>query len=235
MKKVAVWLLAALLLFSLCACGQSGLRKVNVNEVTHSVFYAPQYAAMALGFFEEEGLEIDLVNGGGSDKSMTALLSGDADIGLMGPETAVYVYNQGKEDHPMIVGQLTKRDGSLLVGREKDDGFDWQSLKGKTIIGGRKGGMPQMTLEYVLKHNGLTPGTDVNVRTVYSLTSWRARLKAATLSSSRSLNLRPAYVNGRARVISWRRWARSAPICPIPAIWCVRRQLRRMRIWFRAI
>ncbi len=165
MKKVAVWLLAALLLFSLCACGQSGLRKVNVNEVTHSVFYAPQYAAMALGFFEEEGLEIDLVNGGGSDKSMTALLSGDADIGLMGPETAVYVYNQGKEDHPMIVGQLTKRDGSLLVGREKDDGFDWQSLKGKTIIGGRKGGMPQMTLEYVRKLNGLTPGTDGNVRT----------------------------------------------------------------------
>ena len=156
-------LLGALALFG--GCTESGLTKVTVNEVTHSVFYAPQYAAMELGYFEEEGIEIDLVNGGGSDKSMTALLSGDADIGLMGPETAVYVYNEGREDHAVIIGQLTKRDGSLLLGKEPDEDFSWQKLRGKTVIGGRQGGMPQMTLEYVLKQNGLEPGVDVNVRT----------------------------------------------------------------------
>lgn len=165
MKKIIAWALCVLTAFCLCACQSTELQKVTVNEVTHSVFYAPQYAAMELGFFEEEGLYIDLVNGGGSDKSMTAVLSGDAHIGLMGPETAVYVYNEGKEDHAVVIGQLTQRDGSFLVGREKDESFDWESLRGTTVIGGRQGGMPQMTLEYVLKQKGLTPGVDVNVRT----------------------------------------------------------------------
>ncbi len=152
-------------LFVLSGCGDQKLTTLKVNEVTHSVFYAPQYAAMNLGFFEEEGLNIELTNGGGTDKSMTALLSGEADIGLMGPEAAIYVYNEGKEDHAVIVGQVTKRDGSFIVGREADEDFDWESLRGKTIIGGRKGGMPEMTLEYVLKSKGLNPGEDVEVLT----------------------------------------------------------------------
>lgn len=165
MKKTLAWFLAACTALLLTGCGSGGLEKITVNEVTHSVFYAPQYAAMELGFFEEEGLAVDLVNGGGSDKSMTAVLSGDADIGLMGPETAVYVYNEGKEDYAVVIGQLTQRDGSFLVGRQQDEDFDWESLRGTTIIGGRKGGMPLMTLEYVLRQKGLIPGVDVNVRT----------------------------------------------------------------------
>ena len=165
MKKGIVLLLVAMLVLAPAGLAQENLQKVTLNEVTHSVFYAPQYVAIELKFFEEEGIEIDLVNGGGSDKSMTAILVSEADIGLMGPETAVYVYNQGKEDHAMIIGQLTNTDGSFLVGRTSDTAFDWQELKGKTIIGGRPGGMPLMTLLYVLKQKGLIPGTDVNVRT----------------------------------------------------------------------
>jgi NitT/TauT family transport system substrate-binding protein len=164
-KRIICLLLSLLFSCALAGCSSSELTKLTLNEVTHSVFYAPQYAAIELGYFEEEGIELDLVNGGGADKSMTALLSGDADIGLMGPETSVYVYNEGKEDHAVVIGQLTQRDGSMLVGREKDENFDWSKLKGKTIIGGRKGGMPEMTLEYVLKQNGLEPGVDVIVDT----------------------------------------------------------------------
>ncbi len=164
-KKSLAGLLAAVTGLLLLGCASDGLETITVNEVTHSVFYAPQYAAMELGFFEEEGLRVDLVNGGGSDKSMTAVLSGDADIGLMGPETAVYVYNEGKEDHAVVIGQLTQRDGSFLVGRKDDPDFTWESLRGATIIGGRKGGMPLMTLEYVLRQKGLVPGEDVFVRT----------------------------------------------------------------------
>jgi NitT/TauT family transport system substrate-binding protein len=109
-------------------------------------------------------LKIEIVTGGGSDKSMTALLAGDAEIALMGPETGVYVINEGKEDHPVIIGQLTKRDGSFLISRvDEKDTFTWESLEGKTIIGGRRGGMPFMTLEYILKKHGLTPGVDVTV------------------------------------------------------------------------
>ena len=165
MKKGIVLLLIAMLLLAPLGLAQEKLQKVTLNEVTHSVFYAPQYVAIEMGFFTEEGIEIDLVNGGGSDRSMTAVLASEADIGLMGPETAVYVYNQGKQDHAMIIGQLTNTDGSFLVGRENDDAFDWEELRGKTIIGGRPGGMPLMTLLYVLKQKGLIPGTDVNVRT----------------------------------------------------------------------
>lgn len=152
----------ALLMVLMLPC--AGLAEVvNVNEVTHSVFYAPMYVAIELGFFAEEGIEIDLVNGGGSDKSMTAVIAGAADIGLMGPETAVYVYNQGKEDYAVVIGQLTRRDGSFLVGRAPDPDFTWDKTLGTTIIGGRQGGMPQMTLEYVLKEKGLLD--QVNVRT----------------------------------------------------------------------
>jgi len=165
MKRLTAAVLCLLMALFLCACSadSSGLRTVTLNEVTRSVFYAPLYAACSMGFFEEEGLQVDIVTGGGSDASMTALLSGEADVALMGPETGIYVVNQGKEDHPMIVAQLTKRDGSFLLGREADSGFDFEKLKGKSIIAGRPGGMPYMTLLYVLRNHGLEPGKDVDV------------------------------------------------------------------------
>ena len=165
MKKILAFLLAALMIVpALCACGKKEQTLVRLNEVTHSVFYAPQYVAMSQGFFEAEGLKVELTNGGGADKVMTAVVSGQSDIGLAGPEASIYVYNQGKEDHPQIIAQLTKRDGSFLVGRS-DGEFSWEDLRGKTVIGGRKGGVPEMTLEYVLRRNGLTPGVDVTVDT----------------------------------------------------------------------
>jgi len=119
---------------------------------------------MSLGFFADEGLEIELTNGGGADKVMTAVVSGQSDIGLAGPESCIYVYNQGKEDYPVIFAQLTKRDGSFLVGRT-DENFSWENLRGKTVIGGRKGGVPEMTLEYVMAQNGVTPHVDAVVDT----------------------------------------------------------------------
>ena len=164
-QKIVCCCLAVLLLLPLWGCGQpSDLTVVRVNEVTHSVFYAPQYVAMSLGFFADEGLEIELTNGGGADKVMTAVVSGQSDIGLAGPESCIYVYNQGKEDYPVIFAQLTKRDGSFLVGRT-DENFSWENLRGKTVIGGRKGGVPEMTLEYVMARNGVTPHVDAVVDT----------------------------------------------------------------------
>lgn len=151
-KLISIFCVLILTLTSaglMAGCQSQDENVVRVNEVTHSIFYAPFYAAISLGYFEEEGITIDLTNGGGSDKSMTAVISGQADIGLMGPETGVYVCNEGREDHAIIIGQLTKRDGSFLLGKTKDDNFTWDKLKGTSIIGGRKGGMPQMTLEYV--------------------------------------------------------------------------------------
>ena len=145
--------------------------KIVIAEVTHSLFYAPLYIAEHKGFFEEVGLDIDIVTTPGADKVMSALLSKDADIGLMGPEATVYIYQNGQQDYALNFAQLTQKDGSFLLGREKNDNFSYDMLKGKTIIGGRKGGMPEMTLEYVLKQNGLTitqnnenPNADVNIR-----------------------------------------------------------------------
>ena len=166
MKKILAFILAVLMMVpALCACGKADKKTVvRLNEVTHSVFYAPQYVALSQGFFAEEGLQVELINGGGADKVMTAVVSGQSDIGLAGPEASIYVYNQGKADHTQIIAQLTKRDGSFLVGRS-DGTFSWENLRGKTIIGGRKGGVPEMTLEYVLRQHGLTPGVDVTVDT----------------------------------------------------------------------
>lgn len=168
LKRIVCILLAALLLIPVglsfgCANQADALRKVELSEVTRSVFYAPQYVAISKGFFEQEGLEIHVTTAGGSDKAMTALLAGQADVCLAGPETGVYVYNEGKADYPKIVAQLTKRDGSFLVGRAEEPDFTWEGLRGKTIIGGRAGGMPIMTLCYVLKQHGLMPGEDLTV------------------------------------------------------------------------
>ncbi len=164
-KTLAALLAAAFAGVSMVGCSQkpaeTPLTKVTVSEVTHSVFYAPQYAAINLGFFEEEGIEIELSNGQGADKVMSAVLSGHIDIGFAGPEAAIYVVNEGRDNHPQVFAQLTQRDGSFLVGRQPEPDFDWSQLKGKTILPGRKGGVPYMALEYVVKNKGLTPGEDV--------------------------------------------------------------------------
>lgn len=137
------------------------LTTVRVNEVTRSVFYSPQYVAIALGYFEEKGIKVELTTGQGADKVMTAVLAGQSDIGFAGPEASIYVYNEGKEDHTQVFAQLTKRDGSFLVARNKPEKFDWNQLKGTTVIPGRKGGVPYMTFEYVLKQKGLDTSKDL--------------------------------------------------------------------------
>ena len=147
---------------------ETKLKKITVSEVTHSVFYAPQYVAMNLGFFEEEGLEIELINGGGADNVMTAVLANQVDIGFAGPEAAIYVYNEGAEDYTEVFAQLTQKDGSMLVSREKYDEFTWDNLKEKHVLPGRTGGVPYMTFEYVLKKNGINPKTDLNLDTSIS-------------------------------------------------------------------
>lgn len=134
---------------------------IKMNEVTRSVFYAPQYVAINNGYFKNHGIEIELTTGQGADAVMTSVLSGESQIGFAGPEASIYVYNEGKEDHTQVFAQLTKRDGSFLVSKEKIDNFDWSQLKGTTVIPGRKGGVPYMTLEYVIKQKGLNPKTDL--------------------------------------------------------------------------
>ena len=159
MKKILTAILCSLLFIlplSACKTDEGGLKKVRVNEVTHSIFYAPMYIADALGYFEEEGIEIELTNGGGADAVMAAVLSGDADIGFCGPEAAIYVLLGGSNDVPTVFGQLTKRDGSFLVSRTDEPDFTWENLKGKEILAGRKGGVPAMTFEYILREHGFT-------------------------------------------------------------------------------
>ncbi|MBP3888589.1 MAG: ABC transporter substrate-binding protein [Cellulosilyticum sp.] len=173
MKRIQSGLIVTLILLLVCTlagCNNQKLDKITIAEVTHSVFYAPQYVAIEAGFFEEEGIDVDLILTQGADKTMAALLSGEAQVGFMGPEASVYVYNQGSEDYAINFAQVTKRDGTFLLSREPMENFSFEDLKGKELIGGRKGGMPEMTLEYVLKQNGLTLGEDVangevNVRT----------------------------------------------------------------------
>lgn len=181
MIKKIITLISSVALGAVCLTGcnssetkesteKKELDNVTIAEVTHSVFYAPQYAAITNGFFEDEGIKIDLINTQGADKTMAALISGEAQVGLMGPEASIYVYNQDNKDYAVNFAQLTKRDGSFLVAREKMPNFKYEDLKGSEILGGRKGGVPLMTFEYVLKKNGLTIGEntaagEVNVRT----------------------------------------------------------------------
>ncbi len=139
------------------------LTKVTLNEVAHSIFYAPMYVAIEEGYFEEEGIELTLITGFGADKTMTAVLSGEADIGFMGPETTVYTYNQGAQDYVVNFAQLTQRAGNFLVAREKMPEFTWSDLKGKEVLGGRKGGMPEMVFEYILKQNDIDPSSDLSI------------------------------------------------------------------------
>lgn len=146
----------------LAACkGES--KVIKINEVTHSVFYAPLYLADALGYFVDEGYEIELTNGGGADSTMAAVLSGAADVGFCGPEAAIYVLIGGSADSAKVFGQLTKRDGSFLVGRTEEPNFKWSDLEGKEILAGRKGGVPAMTFEYALKTNSVTAKLNYDV------------------------------------------------------------------------
>lgn len=170
MKKIIIPILTLVLLligFILIKFNKedNNLKKVKVAEVTHSVFYAPQYVAHALGYFEEQGLDVELILVPGADKVTASVLSDDVQIGFCGSEATIYVYNQGEKDYLVTFAGLTKRDGSFLVSRKKYDNFSLKDLKGKNVIGGRKGGMPEMTFEWALKENGIDPKKDVNIDT----------------------------------------------------------------------
>lgn len=171
LKSISIFIVCLAIVLASClmlvGCGGDD-NKIRLNEVTHSIFYAPLYAAANLGYFEDEGLEVTIESATGSDASMTALLSGSADIVLVGPETVVY--SQGTQDSPVVFGQLTQKDGSFFVSRDQVDEFSLDDLKGTTIIAGRQGGMPAMTLEYIIEQAGMTIGTntaagEVNLRT----------------------------------------------------------------------
>lgn len=167
MKKSLIAVFAAALAalaipFSLAGCGGSG-EVLKINEVTHSVFYAPMYLADALGYYEEEGFEVEFTNGGGADNTMAAVLSGSADVGFCGPEAALYIAIGGSSDSPKVFGQLTKRDGSFLVARTPEPDFEWSDLEGKEILAGRKGGVPAMTFEYVIEELGVNASLNYDV------------------------------------------------------------------------
>ncbi|MCI8292170.1 MAG: ABC transporter substrate-binding protein [Hespellia sp.] len=138
-------------------------KKVTLNEVAHSIFYAPMYVAIEEGYFEEEGIELELVCGFGADKTMTAVISGEADIGFMGSEASIYTYNEGANDYVVNFAQLTPRAGNFLVAREEMPDFKWEDLKGKNVLGGRKGGMPEMVFEYILTENQIDPSNDLEI------------------------------------------------------------------------
>jgi len=146
-----------------CEGSRHHLKKVRLNEVAHSIFYAPQYVAIEKGYFEKEGIKLELTTGFGADKTATAVISGDADIAFMGPEATIYQFNQGNADYLINFAQLTQRAGNFVVSREKEDSFKWEDLKGKKVIGGRPGGMPEMVFEYVLKKHGMNPQKDINL------------------------------------------------------------------------
>ena len=142
---------------------EAKLAKVTLNEVAHSIFYAPQYVAIEEGYFKDEGLDMTLITGFGADKTMTAVISGEADIGFMGAEASIYAYQEGATDPVVNFAQLTQRAGNFLVAREEMPDFKWEDLKGRKVLGGRKGGMPEMVFEYILKKNGLDPEKDLSI------------------------------------------------------------------------
>lgn len=170
-KKLTALTLCLFLVLPAVACSpvkpgnkeNSSLKRITLSEVTHSIFYAPQYVAIENGYFAEEGLELELINSAGADKVMTCLISGDAQIGLMGPESTVYVYAEGSDNYSVNFAQLTQRAGNFLISRKEEPDFKWSDLKGKEVIGGRAGGMPQMLFEYILKKNNISPSDDLTI------------------------------------------------------------------------
>lgn len=181
-RTLSCVLTATLLALGLVGCSKQtdGLQTVRVCEVTHSIFYAPQYVAISLGFFEEEGIQIELSNGQGADAVMAAVLSGNMDIGFAGPEASIYVYNEGKEDFTQVFAQITQRDGSFLLARQPDSNFTWDKLAGKVVLPGRKGGVPYMTLEHVLRKNGLDPQKDTTLDTSVQFSMMTAAFTGGT-------------------------------------------------------
>lgn len=175
MKKILCLLLTTfLILGALGGCGKapgpgkdskavSVTTPVVLNEVAHSIFYAPMYVAIEEGYFADEGIDLTLVTGFGADKTMTALLTGEADIGFMGSESTIYTYKEGASDYAVNFAQLTQRAGNFLVSREPLEDFNWDMLKGKDVLGGRAGGMPEMVFEYILKKNGIDPANDLSI------------------------------------------------------------------------
>lgn len=167
--RVSLFLSIVMLIFTVpllfCGCkkNENSLKDVTLNEVAHSIFYAPQYVAIENGYFEEEGINLKLVTGFGADKVMTALISCEAQIGFMGSESSIYAYNEGNSDYAVNFAQLTQRAGNFLVSRKPIDNFSWDMLRGATILGGRAGGMPEMVLEYILKNNGIDISTDLEI------------------------------------------------------------------------
>lgn len=177
MKKIIISIICALAVISLGLLAyfkkdtKEELTKVKVAEVAHSIFYIPQYVADAKGYFKEEGLEVEILLTAGADKVTAAVLSGDVNIGFCGSEATIYIYNQGEKDYLVNFAGLTKRDGSFIVSRKKIENFTLNDMKGKYVIGGRKGGMPEMTFEYTLKENGINPKTDLTIDTSIAFAS----------------------------------------------------------------
>ena len=169
LKKAGAACLTAAVMLAVTGCGaentaaEGGKTKVVLNEVAHSIFYAPMYVAIEEGYFAEEGIELELVTGFGADKTMTAVLTGEADIGFMGSESTVYTYAGGTADYVVNFAQLTQRAGNFLVSREPVEDFSWDMLLGKDVLGGRAGGMPEMVFEYILEKNGIDPATELNI------------------------------------------------------------------------
>lgn len=169
MKKWFCLMLSALTALSLGGCGGqespsgTSLTPVTLNEVAHSIFYAPQYVAIENGYFKDEGIDLTLVTGFGADKTATAVISGEADIGFMGSESSIYIYNQNPDDYLVNFAQLTQRAGNFLVSRTPIDNFQWEDLKGAYVYGGRAGGMPEMVFEFILKKNGIDPAADLTI------------------------------------------------------------------------
>ena len=174
-----------------CEGSKHHLKKVRLNKKAHSIFYAPQYVAIEKGYFEKEGIGLELTTGFGADKTATAVISGDADIAFMGPEATIYQFNQGNADYLINFAQLTQRAGNFLVSREQYDSFSWSQLKGSTVIGGRKGGMPEMVFEYILKKNGLTPQKDVTIIQNIDFGSTAAAFSSDTSLSDYTVEFEP--------------------------------------------
>ena len=217
------WLTGALVLamavVTLAGCGakdetKEKVEQVTLNEVAHSIFYAPQYVAIEEGYFADEGIDLTLITGFGADKVLTAMISGEADIGFMGAEATVYAYLEGTADPVVNFAQLTQRAGNFVVGREKDNSFTWEKLKNKEVLGGRKGGMPEMVFEYVLAQKGIDK-KDVNINQSIDFGSQLPRSPADRGIIRLNLN-RPRHCSSRrATAMSWHRSERNPGMCRI--------------------
>ena len=196
-------------LFAGCGEKENEMTKVTLNEVAHSIFYAPQYVALENGYFTQEGLDLDLVTGYGADKTMAAVISGEAQIGFMGAEASVYAYLEGANDPVINFAQGTQRAGNFLVAREEMADFQWSDLKGKEVLGGRKGGMPEMVFEYILKENGLDPAKELSIDQSIDFGSTAAAFSG---SSQWNLNRRPQHLK-RTGMVLW-----LLPLVSIPAM-----------------